>query len=251
MREGSIEWLEFELFAEFNCLRHAIFLRSGGVSEGSFASLNISPHVGDFLPHVLENQARMERVFAHGRHFFSCVCGRGIHGKEVAFVHKDSPKEIPDVDSLMTNESHVPLMMRHADCQVAFFFDPFKKVIACVHSGWRGSVLNIYKETIQRMEHVFGSQVADLIVGIGPSLGPWMSEFKNYKKELPEPFWDFQIQDNYFDFWAISEWQLRQAGIASHHIEMARICTVENEHDFFSYRRDRITGRNGSCISLL
>lgn len=251
VKEGLIEWLEFELLAEFDCLKHAVFLRRGGVSEGNFASLNISPYVGDSLPHVLENCERMERAFSQDKDLLPCVCGRGVHGKEIALVHESSPREILDVDGLMTNACGIPLMMRHADCQIAFFFDPFKKAIACVHAGWRGSVLNIYRETTQKMSHVFGSKVENLIVCIGPSLEPWVSEFRNYKKELPEPFWEFQVKENYFDFWAISEWQLRQQGIASHHVEIARIGTVENGNDFFSYRRDQITGRNGSCISLL
>ena len=61
---------------------------------------------------------------------------------------------------------------------------------------------------------------------------PRNAEFKNFKQEFPEAFWKFQFQPEYFDLWAIARMQLEQCGVLSHHIEIARICTFENEKDF-------------------
>ena len=140
--------------------------------------------------------------------------------------------------------------MNHADCQVAIFFDPVKKVVANVHCGWQGNVQNIYAQVIQHLEAEYGSAVEDLLVCISPSLGPENAEFINHRSELPSSFYPFQIKPNYFDFWEISKMQLKKAGVLGHHIEIAQMCTFSGEKDFFSHRRDKETGRNGTVVAL-
>jgi copper oxidase (laccase) domain-containing protein len=88
-----------------------------------------------------------------------------------------------------------------------------------------------------------------LFAAISPSLGPCCGEFVNYHQELPEAFHGYQIRPNYFDFWAISKDQLRDSGVRSEQIEIAEKCTV-CEEDYFSYRRDGVTGRFASVIGL-
>ena len=141
-------------------------------------------------------------------------------------------------------------MIKHADCQAAIFYDPVHHAVSCVHAGWRGNVQNIYAHAIAFMAGKFHSQPADILVCISPSLGPHFSEFKNYKTEFPESFWPFQIRPNYFNLWEISRTQLQECGILPHHIEIASICTYANEQDFFSYRRDKVTGRNATVVAL-
>lgn len=87
-------------------------------------------------------------------------------------------------------------------------------------------------------------------MGIGPSLGPNRAEFINHKVELPSTFLPFQFKENYFDFWEISKMQLSDAGICKEHIEIAGICTYSEEDDFFSHRRDKKRGRNGTVVAL-
>lgn len=252
-RVGSLEWLEFDLLADCPRVKHAVFLRSGGYSEGVFASLNTALYVGDRPDHVHANlqliQKQLEQEVPHWQKMTS---GRGTHGKNIAEVTSHSQEEILDCDGLMSASYGISLMMRHADCQIALLYDPQRHVIANIHAGWRGSVLNIYGEAIQKMQHLFGSHPADLLVCIGPSLCPETSEFIHYRTELPEEFWAFQIKPFYFDFWAINESQLRKAGILPHHLEIARISTYTNANDYFSFRRDqKRTGRNATCITLL
>ncbi len=129
------------------------------------------------------------------------VCGRANHGKSIALVDHHSPEEVAYFDGLMTSTPRISLMMKHADCQIALFYDPQNHAIANIHVGWRGSVLNILGEAIERMRQVFGSCPANLLVCITPSLGPKEAEFIHFRAELPQEFWSFQIQPNYFDFW--------------------------------------------------
>ncbi len=242
---GDLELLTFESLSHFHEINHALFLRAGGTSRGPFNSLNLSDTVGDDLEAVEANR----RLALKALSIESWCEMRQVHGARV--VEVDGPERVsPECDALMTNRRGVTLSARHADCQVALFFDPKKQAIAIAHAGWRGSVLNIYKELVMAMQSRYGSRSCDLHVAISPSLGPKAAEFKNYEKELPSPFYAYQVKQFYFDFWAISQMQLLALGISEEKIEIAGVCTYSDPENFFSYRRDRITGRHASAITL-
>jgi copper oxidase (laccase) domain-containing protein len=98
------------------------------------------------------------------------------------------------------------------------------------------------------MEDELGCRPSDLLAAISPSLGPCCAEFRNFRRELPETFRDFQPTPGSFDLWAISRRQLLEAGLQPENIEFAGRCTVcECEH-FFSYRAEKITGRMAAVI---
>lgn len=248
----ELEWLEFDLLSDIPLLKHAVFLRHGGCSTGHYFSLNTSFQVGDHHQHVQANieiiKAQLQRETPNWSHL---IWGRANHGKSIAWVNTQSPEEVIDFDGLITKTPGISLMMKHADCQVALFYDPKNHAAANIHAGWRGSVANIYGETVQYMQQAFGSHPSELLVCISPSLGPDEAEFMHYRTELPEAFWPFQVRPTYFDFWSISEYQLQAAGVLPHHIEVARLSTFSNSFDFYSYRRDKITGRHATCITLL
>ena len=109
---------------------------------------------------------------------------------------------------------------------------------------------NIYQKTVDSLKKM-GSDPRDLIVCISPSLGPNFAEFVHYKKELPQSFLEFKKKECLFDFWEISRSQLMQEGVLPSHIEIASLCTYENKEDFFSYRRDKITGRQATIAKLV
>lgn len=241
-KSGTIEWLEFELLNHFPRVSHKLFLKNGGNSLSSYASLNMSFHCGDNMDAVKRNR-ELAGIDSH-------ICGYHIHGTTLTEVNDTKQNEIPNCDGLMTRVPNVGLLSTHADCQTALFYDPINHVIANIHCGWRGNVQNIYGITIETLKARFGSKPENLHVGIGPSLGPNNAQFINYKTELPESFWDFQIKDGFFDLWEISRMQLRKAGVEEKHIEIAGICTFEEKQDFFSYRRDKICGRHATSIVL-
>jgi len=243
-KKGGVRWLEFELFADIPNLRHGVFLRQGGVSTGDYSSLNLSYDSGDNPHHVRENLRKVQKVLKVD----DLVCIRQEHGKHVT---EAIGNEAFIGDAFTTETPGRALVIRHADCQAAIFYDPIHHAVANVHSGWRGSVQNIYAATIDFMRVSYGTQPENLLVGISPSLGPNHAEFVNYRQELPESFWEFQVKPNYFDFWGISTMQLRGCGVLPHHIEIAGICTYSHPEDYFSYRRDKARGRHGTIVTLL
>lgn len=236
-KEGIVS-LQFELLEQFSKLRHSVFLRHGGVSGGAFGSLNIGASVGDNLESVRENRRRVLTCFSGSE----LVTAFQVHGDLI------SEGGVPS-DGLITQEKGKPLMIQHADCQAAIFYDPIAGVVANIHSGWKGSVQNIYAKAVEACKKK-GSHPANLFVCISPSLGPNASEFIHYKKELPESFQEFRLKDCHFDFWEISRMQLMEEGILPSHIQIASICTYENKEDYFSYRRDKVTGRHATVVEL-
>ncbi|MGL5263249.1 MAG: peptidoglycan editing factor PgeF [Candidatus Rhabdochlamydia sp.] len=244
-KSGKIEWLEFELLQGIPHLKHGVFLRQGGISQVPYASLNLGLSTKDSKEHVIHNRKQVQSLF----NFKRLVTGNQVHGVHTEWVQKFE-QEVGNCDALLTDLSEVGLLITHADCQAAIFYDPLQKAIANTHAGWRGNVGNVYRETVRAMHKAFGSNPADLLVCISPSLGPKHAEFKEYKKEFPPHFWKYQVRPFYFDLWAIAKDQLEEVGVLPSHIEIASMCTYCNKEDFYSYRRDHITGRNGTVVGF-
>lgn len=243
--KGATEWLEFEQLSDIAHLSHAVFLRHGGYSNPPFG-LNMGGNTGDDSENIARNRAHIAELFGIPK----IISSFQKHGTNILTVPTADPLLEQNCDGICTQASGIGLLIKHADCQAALFYDPIKRAIANVHCGWRGNVQNIYGKTVDYMQKTFGSRPENLLVCISPSLGPEASEFKNYLEELPQHFYSYQVKPTYFNLWAISQMQLEEAGILPAHIELANICTYTNGEDFFSYRREKITGRHGTIICL-
>lgn len=235
LTDGRYQWLQFDLLSSFPQIRHGSFLRHG--------NLDLNLWRGDSA--VKENLQAIQTLLA----IPSMRWANHQHGTHMVEVDA-ATREIPSCDALICRQPEMGLVIHHADCQAALFYDPVQKLIAAAHSGWRGSVQNLYGKLVAHLASHYGSHPADLRVAISPSLGPCHAQFIHYRTELPDSFWPYQVKPDYFDFWAISEQQLRQAGVRKEHIEMARLCTYAEESDCFSYRRNRTTARHGTVISI-
>jgi YfiH family protein len=247
-KQGEIEWLEFELLAKIPEVRHAVFLRKGGVSHGPFTSLNLGEGTGDDPEHIRANQEAITKILGVNA-LVSLVQEHGAKIKKITSLSQST--ELPPCDGAVTQEKKIGLMTKHADCQAALLYDPVHHAVGSVHAGWRGNVKNIYAAAVDKMKLEFKTNPKDLLVCISPSLGPEHAEFVNYEEEFPETFWKFQLKPTYFDLWALAEMQFKECGVLAEHIEIAKICTYTHPDDFYSYRRDKVTGRNGTVIALL
>lgn len=238
---NQLQWIAYDLLSDIPSLTHASFKRQGGVSLAPYHALNLGYHTEDDPQAVQQNLTRVRDALSISTLKFVRQC----HELRESIVEEDANIKDEKSDILLTSRKEIGLMINHADCQAAIFYDPINHALAVVHSGWRGSVKNIYAHTIGLMQKRFRSSPKELLVCISPSLGPQAAEFTNYQTELPPHFWDFQIKPLYFDFWAISRMQLEKCGILPHHIEIASLCTYSNPQDYFSYRRDGKRGIKG------
>lgn len=153
----------------------------------------------------------------------------------------EAGKVLENIDSLVTKELNLYLTIGVADCFPIFFYDPKKKIIALAHAGWRGTVANIVVNTVQAMTNL-GSDMADILVGIGP--GICVKHFEIKGDVLPRfNQYQFAVQRDgdkiTVDLPAIIKQQLREAGIAEFNIAEDNDCTYELPDKYFSYRRDK------------
>ena len=230
-------------------LSHGVFTRHGGVSAPPFDSLNISSSVGDRPENVRANIGKIQDSLGAAR----LIQVNQVHGSHILVLQQNRPDTQEDAfsaDAMITNLPRVALMVKQADCQGIIIYDPAKKVLANVHCGWRGNVLNVLRRVVNRMEQAFGSNKADLQASIGPSLGPCCAEFTTHKDIFPETFDRFKVMENHFNLWAASCWQLETAGLKPENIEVAGICTRCRTDLFFSYRSETHTGRFGTVAML-
>jgi YfiH family protein len=223
------------------------FSRHGGASEPPYHSCNVGLHVGDDEARVLRNRALIKEELGLVR----LVSAKQVHGESILNVDwlPAADEEHAGYDALMTNIPGLGLMIQQADCQAVMLYDPEHRAVANIHSGWRGSVANIIAKTVAAMIAAYGTRPASLFAAISPSLGPCCGEFVNYRQELPLAFHGYQTQPNHFDFWAISRDQLCDTGVRNEQIEIAGNCTV-CDGNYFSYRRDKVTGRFASVIGM-
>jgi YfiH family protein len=275
-RVNGIFFLEFPKLAASSDILHGIFTRENGKSKGPYKSLNVGFGVGDDNRTVLENRKIISRCIKAK----DLVFLNQVHGKRVVvFAKENHPYQMADADdypkkkysenfdhrpdnpvfdferrleadAMITNIPQKILVIQTADCQSILIYDPVQHVVANVHSGWRGSINNIVGRTVTMMEKSFGCRAQDMIVGIGPSLGPCCAEFVHYKNEIPEAFWKYKSNAGHFDFWSISCDQLCDKGVLPENVDVSRMCTKCDPNRFFSFRGEGTTGRFANLIGL-
>jgi polyphenol oxidase len=155
----------------------AVTARSGGVSSGPYATLNLSLSVGDDPASVLENRRRL--AAALGARPGDLVFARQVHGAGVRIVGEADAGSgafslddaIPDTDALVTGSPGVLLAILTADCVPIVLHDPVAGVLACVHAGWRGTVARVSAAALAAMQ-TLGSHPSDVIAGVGPAAAP-------------------------------------------------------------------------------
>jgi YfiH family protein len=249
--ENGLVYYRFGLFKDLPQLAHGVFTRRGGVSPPPCRGLNLG-----FVPHDdAQNVTQNLEKAANALNINGLAFVGQVHGDKSLVIRASDqyqpkkPKQVKKgFDAMITPDPGVTLLTKLADCQGVMLFDPETSALAVVHSGWRGSVANIIGKTVQRLVNEFDVDPTRILAGISPSLGPCCAEFVHFRDELPESFWDYRKGD-LFDFWAISRDQLVDQGVDASNVEIGGICTKCSE-EFFSYRREGITGRFGLAAGV-
>ncbi len=250
---------QFEQLTSYNTIAHYVSGRSGGVSEGELSSLNISYKVNDSPANVQENRRRLAAALAitPQQLFFPAQ----THSINVQLVDsKTHSDDLGNTDALITHTPGLCISVMSADCVPVLLYDPVKKAVAAIHAGWRGTVGKIVTETVAAMQNHFGTNPADLIAGIGPSICPQVYEVG---PEVVEAVADaFGATDGlvaninetgkgFMDLWAANKRQLLELGTQPDNIEVAGICTYGQHNHFFSARHSHNrTGRFAAGIML-
>lgn len=255
--QNGLRYLVFEHLNQAG-LKHGVSSRHGGVSPKPFDSLNLGAKTADRDENVAENR----RLFCEAVNVEAnrLVTGGQVHGSDIAIVtEKDAMTRIPHVDALVTNCLGLPLMLVYADCVPLLFYDPRRKVVAVSHAGWKGTFLGIAGKTILAMQRHFGSDPADCLAAIGPSIGPDDYEVDTPVMEQILSAWNeagsfstATVPGRWqLDLWKWNTVQLQAAGVPNPNIVCSNISTRSHSSDFFSHRASGgVTGRFGALISL-
>jgi len=194
--ENGVAYLTFPGLERTGAVRHLFSTRVGGVSEGIYASMNLSYTRGDKKEAVDENFRRIA-VCLDSR-VEDMVCSDQAHTGHIRLVTAEDkgkgvvkPKDYRDVDGLITQEKGIVLCTFFADCVPLFFVDPVKRAIGLSHSGWRGTVRKIGKRTVEEMGKAFGTKPQDIYAAIGPSICQDCYEvsgdvIEEFRKAFPE-----------------------------------------------------------------
>ena len=222
--------------------------RYGGVSKAPYGSLNLALHVEDKPQNVLEN-----RTIVADKYNFSVenlIYMEQTHSANIAIIKDSSINRVENCDALITNVKNIPLMVMVADCIPILLYDPTKNVIAVVHAGRNGTFNEIGKKSVLKMVKEFGCSVADILVYLGASIHSCCYEVGVEIAQLVDAkYIEKRDEKWYLDLQSMNVDQLHSIGIETKHIEVASTCTC-CDLDYFSYRREGVTGRFAGIMKL-
>ena len=252
----GLKLLRFDCFKGLSGLECAVSTRQGGVSPGSYAGLNLGSGTGDKLENVEENlalfcaalgaePARLERM-------------RQRHTANVAVIEAGGGVPPDNTDALVTATPGIPLLALSADCALTSFYDPARKALAVIHSGWKGALLDIYGATLAVMKMRFGSDPGDIIAGVSPMISaanyPVREDFMEklkafYPAGSDKRFLTLKEGRHFFNLRELLRLRLEALGVKKH--EFMHLCTYAEKEMFYSWRREgEKTGRFGLLAML-
>jgi hypothetical protein len=225
--------------------------RTGGSSEGPFATLNLSYSVGDDDGCVSSNRSSL--ILSLGIPPFAV--GGQVHGANVFRVDAadagrgfGGPAEtIPATDAMVTNEPDLPMAVATADCAPVILASPREGAAAIVHAGWRGIAAGVVSGAALAFEDPAG-----VLAAIGPAAGPCHYEVGDEVEAAVAAASPSGVRSErrrgrrFLDLAGTIEGILRDLGVRT--IDAEKSCTIHEEQRFFSHRRQGVSGRQMAMV---
>ncbi len=261
--ERKIKIYRFDNLSRFSEIEHFITTRKGGFSGPPYEDFNLALHVGDKDSKVLKNREVLSKaVNIDPDNFLYLVQTQSDNVKIVEEGERGAGtrkyvNSIPNTDAVITQKPEICLMVLVADCANILFYDFEKKIIGAIHAGWKGTLKGTTEKAILKAMGEFGCDPNDIKAGLGPSIGPCCLEVKEDVARRVEELYkeeDHVLAEKdgkrYLDLWRANQIQLQNTGIPRKNIEISGICTACHVNEFFSHRKEDITGRFAAGIML-
>lgn len=262
-QKNDLVYIKFPKFDAVGGVTAVFTTRMGGVSKGQYSSMNMSTTNGDDFISVKKNyEIICEAVNINPKNL---VLSKQTHTDNIRTVNEDdcgkgifSERDYDDVDGLITNVSGIALVTQYADCTPLLFYDPIKKVIANVHSGWRGTVKQIGAKAVNRMVSEFGCQKENIVAAIGPCIGkccyevddPVYNEFEKITDLDNDKIFSSKDNGKYMlDLGEANRQILINAGIKAENIDVTDLCTHCHSEYFHSHRATG--GKRGNLAAII
>lgn len=217
--------------------------RKGGVSVGPWASLNLGSNCGDEAQHVGQNQRILRALLPSDPGWL-----KQVHGNHVVAWGGDAGA---GADAIIAGQRAQVCAVLTADCLPVLFCDRRGSKVAAAHAGWRGLAAGVLEATVVAM----ACEPEQVMAWLGPAIGPQAFEVG---RDVYDAFVHLNAENSiafkpHGDRWLADIYQLAtlaliRAGIKQ--VSGGEYCTYSDPEKFFSYRRDRVTGRMASVIWL-
>lgn len=256
IKKNGIEYLQFRRLLEYSdIIRHAYTL--GIDKDYRTSTVEKKPLSQEKFEKAMDNYKKICDEI--GTDYINCVQPIQLHTKNVKTITKKVNVDRPDLyemnynatDGFVTNKNNIILSTTNADCILLLFFDPIKKVIANVHSGWKGTIQKISIEAVEKMINEFGCNPEDIICCICPSIREchfevdkdvrdmFFDKFKNLKQIDEIIKYDENKGKWYIDTVLINKIILKNIGLRDENIIDCGICSVCNSNLIHSFRIER------------
>ena len=238
-------------------LKHCFFSRKNGVSKGIYNSLNCGINSKDNKENVIQNINIVSKKLNCEKK--PIVALNQNHGnKVVCFNNQKDVKNKIIGDAIITTLKNVGISVLTADCVPILFYNPKKKIVGCVHAGWKGALNGIIENTVDKFLEL-NSNTRDLVAAIGPCINhhnyevghDFYKKFVDQNKNNQQFFIVLNDKKYLFNIRSYINAKLIRLGINNiDHIEMD---TFSNKENFFSYRRSKKNDDKdyGRCISVI
>ncbi len=245
-----------KLLHKTNIVNHGFFNKTNGFSKGIYKSLNCGSGSKDKKSFVKKNLNYVQSKICSKKN--KIILLYQVHSAKFIHIKKIPQKKIIG-DALITKNRNLPIGILTADCAPILLLDRNKKIIAAVHSGWKGAYKNIITKVLKKFIKL-GSNKKDIIAAIGPAISQKSyevgEEFKDKfisKSKKNRVFFKYKRKKIYFDLTNFIYNQLISFGISK--IDVIRKDTFDKKNNFFSARRsikknEPDYGRNISVIML-
>jgi YfiH family protein len=224
-------------------VRAVVTTRSGGVSNGAYASMNLGTRVEDLREAVSANRAALRAMLPAEPAWLEQVHGARVIEAGLAETHVEA-------DASFTRTPGTVCTVQIADCLPVLLADRSGTVVAAAHAGWRGLAAGVLENTVAAM----ACAPEDLIAWLGPAIGPDAFEvgedvyraFVSTHADAALAFRPHRPGKWFADLFRLARLRLAAAGITA--VYGGGLCTVSDPRRFFSHRRDRVTGRMAALV---
>ena len=224
-------------------VRALVTTRAGGKSHGPYASMNVAAQVGDGPDAVAHNRELLRAVLPTDP-----IWLHQVHGTQV--VDAAAVSDIPSADAVYTRVRHVVCAVQTADCLPVLLAARDGSVVGVAHAGWRGMAAGVIENTLDAMHLKGDAAMAYLGPAIGPDAfevgGEVLEAFAAADPDMRDAFKAKGEGKYHADLYALARLRLRRVGVQA--VFGGGFCTYTQAERFYSYRRDKITGRMASLI---
>lgn len=231
-------------------VRAVMTTRCAGLGAEPYRGFNLALHVGDD-PHTVERHRRWLAQAIGSRPVFLDQ----VHGCTVVRLSMPASDALPRADGAWTSEPGLACVVMVADCLPVLFAAPQGRGVAAAHAGWRGLAGGVLEATLHALCEGTGSRPDEIVAWLGPCVGPRRFEVGEevlmaFEESIgPEARGHFHPASSgkwRADLAGLARTRLARAGVRQ--VTGGRWCTVEDDSRFYSFRRDRVTGRMAALV---